>query len=132
MKLWLSHTGDTMVFLDTNFLIGFLRDNEQAIARMEKLRQSNLPLRTTVINACELYSGAFASTKKQGDVKKVDELLACMEIASPDLQAAKTHGEIYSELRKKGSLLPDFDIFIIRHKSTYINIFHVRLFTARH
>ena len=101
-----------MVFLDTNFLIAFLRNDIEATLKMEKLKISGKILRTTAINLCELYNGAFLSKKTQKGIEEVDNLLSCIEVVNLDSKSAKKYSEIHNMLRKKGDLLPAFDVLI--------------------
>ena len=44
-----------MVLLDTDLLINFLRDNNEAVKMISKLLERHMILYTTSINAADLY-----------------------------------------------------------------------------
>ncbi len=101
-----------MVILDTDLLIGFLRDNEEAINKISKLLVKHVILFTTSINAAELYFGACLSEKAQDNVETVERLLENVNIIPFELIHGKIYGEIRSDLQKKGEIINELDVFI--------------------
>ena len=69
-----------MVLLDTDILIGFLRDNNEAAELITKLLKKHVILHTTSINAAELYFGAFLSSRTQDNLEIVEKLLNTIKI----------------------------------------------------
>ena len=101
-----------MVLLDTDLLIGFLRDNNEATELIAKLLKRHVILHTTSINAAELYFGAFLSSRTQDNLEIVEKLLNTIKIIPFEMSHAKIYGELRSDLQKKGEIINELDIFI--------------------
>jgi len=100
-----------MVCLDTNFLIGIQRGDEEAVKKIKEFEALGVPVSTTPITAAELFKGAHRS-EKPGDVDIVRELLQNMELLEFDLNASEHAGKIFEELRKQGTPIGDMDTII--------------------
>ena len=88
-----------MVCLDTDFLIAYMKGDTAAVKKLREVHEGGMAsANTTVINAFELYKGAFGSTK-QNEVSKVGRLLDIFNILHLDHDVSKMAGEIYSKLR---------------------------------
>jgi tRNA(fMet)-specific endonuclease VapC len=94
--------------LDTDILIDFLRGKIRG--RIEQLEEE-FQLTTTTINLFELYYGAF-KTKKEGNVKAVDELALRLEEFRFTGESAKLSGEVMAELKEKGQTVNFRDVMI--------------------
>ena len=101
-----------MVLLDTDLLISFLRDNNEAVKIISKLLERHLILYTTSINAAELYFGAFLSSRMQENMEAIENLLKTIKIIPFELVHSKIYGEIRSDLQKRGEIINEMDIFI--------------------
>ncbi|MBY9008150.1 MAG: type II toxin-antitoxin system VapC family toxin [Candidatus Lokiarchaeota archaeon] len=101
-----------MVLLDTDILIGFLRNKEDAIKKISELLDKHIIISTTSINAAELYFGASISQKKEENLVVMEKLLSKMKIFSFNLENAKIYGDIRAQLQKTGNLINELDIFI--------------------
>ena len=86
--------------LDTDILIDFLRGRSQAVSTIARLKEKGV-LATTVINAFELYWGAYklGGGKKAIDVKR---LLNRLELLLLDERVAEKAGEEIAHLEKLG------------------------------
>jgi predicted nucleic acid-binding protein len=83
-----------VVCFDTDFLITFMREDEKAVKEMEELIGKGLgPGCTTVINAMELYKGAFRSRDNQ-EVDGVKRLLGMFDMLALTHESAMLAGEI--------------------------------------
>ena len=83
--------------LDTDVLVANLRGKNDALA---KLADSNLA--TTVINAFELFHGAYKSRESSVNVPATSGLLSSLEILTLDLKTAERAGEVLSQVQKAG------------------------------
>ncbi len=101
-----------MVLLDTDLLIGFLRDNNEAVKMISNLLKKHVILYTTSINTAELYFGAFLSSKVQENMEAVEKLLNTLKIIPFELVHSKIYGELRSDLQKRGEIINEMDIFI--------------------
>ena len=64
-----------MVILDTDLIIGYLRKVPKAIEIISKFKQNGTELKTTIINAGELFKGAYLSKKIEENKKKIEAFL---------------------------------------------------------
>ncbi|BDB98452.1 type II toxin-antitoxin system VapC family toxin [Saccharolobus caldissimus] len=94
--------------LDSDILIDFLRGKESAVKYVESIIKSSR-LATTVINAFELYYGAY---KYNRDVKKLNEFLQSMEILPFTLDEARKAAEIEANLERRGEVIGLKDVLI--------------------
>ena len=101
-----------MVLLDTDILIGFLRNNEEAVNKISRLLAKHVILFTTSINTAELYFGAYLSEKSQENLKAVEKLTKTINIIPFEFNHSKIYGELRSDLQKKGEIINELDIFI--------------------
>ena len=101
-----------MVLLDTDILIGLLRNNKEAVSKITKLIDKHVILFTTSINTAELYFGAHLSEKSQENLKAVEKLIKTINIIPFELNHSKIYGEVRADLQKKGEMINELDIFI--------------------
>ena len=64
-----------MVVLDTDILIGFLRNNKEAVSKISELLAKHVILFTTSINTAELYFGAYLSEKTKENLETLEKLI---------------------------------------------------------
>jgi len=102
--------------VDTDFLIAVLRGDQSAIPVIEELDREKIRF-TTVINAFELYAGAYYTGKKA--VEESKNLLSKFHIINFDDTCAEKAGEIFATLKKKGMSLDVRDVMIAAVASNY-------------
>lgn len=119
-----------MVVLDTDFIIGYLRDASKIIEILSNYEENKTELKTTIINVGEIYKGAYLSAKIKENIKKIELFLKKVEILDLDVAIMKIYAKISADLRKKGEIIGDYDELIasitIHHKDILItrNIRH--------
>jgi tRNA(fMet)-specific endonuclease VapC len=87
-----------MVCLDTDFLVAYLRKDSAAKTKLEELESVQDPLHTTIINAFELYKGAYKSTKdSKAELARVDALLDAFFILMLDRDSARAAGALHDK-----------------------------------
>ena len=101
-----------MVVLDTDILIGFLRNDKEAVSKISNLLEKHIILFTTTINTAELYFGAHLSDRTQENLKVIEKLIKTIKVIPFELIHSKIYGEIRSDLQKKGDIINEIDIFI--------------------
>jgi len=99
-----------VVCLDSNLLMGFLRNDPSATVFLAKLPPSEA--KTTIVNACELYEGAFRAQNPEKTLPKIEGFLTHFEILQTEDTAARIFGEIVGALSKRGKRPSDFDALI--------------------
>jgi tRNA(fMet)-specific endonuclease VapC len=60
----------------------------------------------------ELYFGAYNSQQIDANLQKIKKLLESVEIAYTSPQVSEYFGKIKAELKRKGTLISDFDVLI--------------------
>ena len=100
-----------MVCLDTDILVGLLRNDKDSIKKISDLEESEI-ITTTPINATELFKGAYRSKYSAENVELILNLLNNIEILTYDLKSSKLAGQIIEKLRKEGNPIGDIDCII--------------------
>lgn len=101
-----------MVLLDSDILVGILREDAEAVRFMELQETQGEKLSTTVINAFEMYEGAMLHAKKDDAMRKVRLLLSSLEILGFVPDVSEIAAGIFAELKKSGTMIDIEDIFI--------------------
>ncbi len=97
-----------MTVLDTNFLIDLLND-EPGISIVADSFQNP---KTTIINAFELYYGAYCSSKPEENISKINILVKSLDILEFDRDAALKAGGIQAKLMNSGRPVDPMDVLI--------------------
>lgn len=101
-----------MVCLDTDILVALLKGHEKATQTIARLQNAEEPVSTTVITAYELMKGALASSKPVENLKTINDLLQSLTVMVLDHGACLESSRIYSQLRRHGKIVGEFDILI--------------------
>ena len=96
--------------LDSDILVGILRNNEDAIKMSHKIDEEGGAF-TTSINAFEILAGARLSLK-QKNIDEAKKLLAKLGILNFDEKSADKASQLLGELKKSGKIIDFKDIFI--------------------
>lgn len=100
---------ENAICLDSDFLIDFLRKKEYALTWV-KDNEDRCTLATTIINAFELFTGAYSYDENA--IKAVENLISKLRILDFSLKSAKESGKQYAELSKSGKMIKHRDLFI--------------------
>ena len=98
-----------MKLLDTDTCIAILRQHPRAVARF---RETSDELALSMIAVAELFFGAHASRHAEKNLERVTVLLEQLTALGVERAAAERFGAIKADLRKRGEIIPDFDILI--------------------
>jgi len=98
--------------LDTSVIVALLRRDEDAHAKLEKAASRGRTVGTTVVNLCELYSGAFGSKRPAQELQKLEEMTSLLEVLPFGLAAAKKYGELVNARELRQNPIGDFDLMI--------------------
>ncbi|MEM2131413.1 MAG: type II toxin-antitoxin system VapC family toxin [Candidatus Woesearchaeota archaeon] len=101
-----------MYCMDTNILIDLLRGKKEIVEKTKKLKDYYIDISITEITLFELYKGVFLTNNPNEIIQKIEDLIKNIEILKTNKQAYLIFGKTYSELRKKGNLIEDFDLII--------------------
>ncbi len=98
-----------MVCLDTDFLIGLDRRQQQAISKINGIIQKDELVFTTIANVAEYYAGAFKSGDKNA-IEMAKQYIKDFSVLLLDEQPALVWSKLYNEM--KASSIGDLDLFI--------------------
>jgi len=101
-----------MVCLDTSFIIGLLRRDEKALKKLEEYTASETRLTTTPITACELFKGAYRSTRREEELHRVRMILSFLEVLSFSVEASERYGRLMASEGLQGAPIGDLDAMI--------------------
>ena len=94
--------------LDSNIIIDIFRGQSGTINKIKEIEIIYIP----VIVLGELYYGANKSNQTLKRILEVEELEKKVIILDITKSTAKIYGEIKDQLRSKGKLIPENDIWI--------------------
>lgn len=95
------------VVLDTDVLVANLRGKTSTL---QDLAGRNLA--TTVVNAFELFHGAYRSKESSANLSATRGLLASLELLGLDLRAAERAGETLAQLERSGKAVDIRDLLV--------------------
>ncbi|WP_316845128.1 type II toxin-antitoxin system VapC family toxin [Pedobacter psychrodurus] len=103
------------VLLDTNIISALFKGDISVANHIDK---SEVYLTSIIIG--ELCYGAEYSTKVQQNITNIKQLISAYEVLAIDNETALIYGKIKADLRRKGTPIPENDIWIassaIQHK----------------
>jgi len=95
----------TRVVIDTDILIDLLRNVKKVLEFISNMEREGYILSTTIINAFELYHGAYRSKKQAENLASTRKLLERLIILGMGLKSAENAGRIYTELEVRGQAI---------------------------
>lgn len=97
-------------FIETSAVVGYLRQDTSAVDMVDSLHGE---LSSSYIVLSELYEGVNRSKNAKREEEGVLNFFSGMNIVyGVDLEIARQFGEIRADLRKKGRMIEDIDIFL--------------------
>lgn len=113
-------SGDSLI--DTNALIKLLARDPSLRWKMGHDFRCFL----SFISVGELYAGAHQSTRQASNIAEVQRICLEIPVLGWDMQVASEYGRIQAALRRKGTPIPQNDIWIaataIRHGMTLVTL----------
>ena len=104
-------SGLSSYILDTDIIIYWMNNKYPNIRRkIENIPDDNIFI--SAITVAELYFGAYNSSRVQENCQLLDELVPELNVISFDKECGKTFGKIKSDLKSKGEIINDSDLFI--------------------
>jgi tRNA(fMet)-specific endonuclease VapC len=97
--------------VDTDIIIYWLTSRYLRIhQKIEEIRENRIFLSSITI--AELYFGAYNSSRPVKNCKLIDELVLEMNVIPFNEKTGGVFGRIKTELKKKGEIINDSDLFI--------------------
>lgn len=98
------------IVLDTTIMIGHLRKKRES--HLITLLQHRAELATTIVNAFELYYGAYRSRNVKENLSGVKGFLSSIQVLMVDEASAEKAGEVLAHLEREGKAIDPKDLFI--------------------
>lgn len=106
--------------LDTNVIIDLFAGEKKVAEKLAIADKLYVP--SIVLG--ELYYGAHNSGKKSHHLKQIKEFTGICEVVDVDEETASHYGEVKAQLKKKGTPIPENDVWIaslaMQHKLTLL------------
>jgi len=96
--------------LDTDWVIDYFNDREPNSSRIEELRNEGMGI--SIISLAELYEGICNSRDPESSEKMLIGFMSGVSVIEIDKGICRIFGDLRGKLRKKGSLIGDFDLII--------------------
>lgn len=96
------------ILLDTNIVAAFLDGEPQVV---ERVLESSLVLVSTVVLG-ELHFGARISARVAENLARINAFISSIGVLSPNEDTAVWYGIVKQQLRAKGRMIPDNDIWV--------------------
>ncbi len=101
-----------MTILDTDIIVALLKGTPEATKKITLLEEKGETIATTIVSVYELLKGAYLSKMCEENLAKVTDIIANMQILDLTFNACEEAAKIYGELKRKGSMVGEFDILI--------------------
>ena len=96
---------------DTDHAVALLRNSPSVRSKLESL-PDEVELYTSIITAAELFYGAYGAQDASRRVGEVKRFLVDVEVLGLDQEAVEIYGRLKAELRARGRLIADNDLYI--------------------
>jgi tRNA(fMet)-specific endonuclease VapC len=96
--------------IDTDWVIDHFHSVEKVVEKLEELASDGLAV--SIISLAELYEGIYYSTDPIENEVALKGFLSGISVIGIDEGICKVFGKQRGELRLKGKLISDFDLFI--------------------
>ena len=101
-------TGNKSYILDANVVIDLLKGKENVAFEIDKSKAVYIP----VFALGELYLGAESSNRIQYHLDQINAFLTIANVLNTSDNTALIYGEMKSDLKRKGTPIPENDIWI--------------------
>jgi tRNA(fMet)-specific endonuclease VapC len=109
------------ILLDTNFVIAVFGRDQAALTRLQRAGHVYLP----VVALGELYFGAHRSARIADNLARIEDFATSNEVLGCDIETARVYGRLHEDLKRRGSPIPDNDIWIaataMQHNLTLVS-----------
>ena len=100
------------VFVDSNYLIDYLRRHAYTKHLIEKIQSRQIEAYISVVTVLELYVGALLSNNHSKRFEDVETLLSWFQIVDVNKEIMLAAAKINVDLRKRGLMVGIQDILI--------------------
>jgi tRNA(fMet)-specific endonuclease VapC len=98
---------ETRVILDTDVLVSDLRGKTSILRKLQGMDPA-----TTVVNAFELFHGAYKSSESSANLSATRGLIGSLRLVGLSVKAAERAGEVLAQTQKSGQPIEIRDLLI--------------------
>lgn len=103
--------------IDTDWIIEYLRGNKTITSFLNEKFEEGLAM--SIISLAELYDGVYSSKDPERHEASLRDFVSGVVILDITKETCKQFGRLRSELRKKGEMLDNLDLFIASTAKTH-------------
>ncbi len=99
-----------MYCLDTNIVVAAFRGDKEISSKFLQLNPNETFI--TPITLCELYKGAFLSSRPEKNLQEIEVFLSSVNLLDFSKEACEFFGREFVRLEKLGKMTRQFDLII--------------------
>ena len=99
-----------MYCLDTDIIAFILRGDEKIKKKISSVDPESISI--TTITLCELFKGAYKSSRAKENVSMVHDILRNYNLLSLNITSSEIYGMVFIKLEKEGKLTQVLDLMI--------------------
>ncbi|HEY7062045.1 MAG TPA: type II toxin-antitoxin system VapC family toxin [Chloroflexota bacterium] len=96
--------------LDSDWIISFLNGQPNSVDLVAELADDGIGV--SVITCGEIFEGLLSASNTPAQVAQFVAFLAMADVYAPDIDTARRYADIRADLRRRGLLLADNDLWI--------------------
>jgi predicted nucleic acid-binding protein len=93
-------------------MVALLKGSPEAVEKLREIANDGSPVVTTIITVYELLKGASLSSKREENLIDVKEAISNIQVLNLTPEACAEASNIFTELKKSGKIIGEFDILI--------------------
>ena len=99
-----------MYCLDSSIMVPLLRGDKDLKKRVDSIKSEDISF--TTITLCELFKGAYKSSRAKENVNMVHDILRNYNLLSLNITSSEIYGMDFIKLEKEGKLTQVLDLMI--------------------
>ncbi len=99
-----------MYCLDSSIMVPVLRGDRDLKRKLDSIKSEDVSF--TTITLCELFKGAYKSSKKEEAIRLLYEILRNYRVLTLNIKSSEFFGADYTELERRGMLTQILDLMI--------------------
>ncbi len=99
-----------MYCMDSSIMVPVLRGDRDLKRKLDSVKSEDISF--TTITLCELFKGAYKSSKKEEAIRLLYEILRNYRVLTLNIKSSEFFGADYTELERRGMLTQILDLMI--------------------
>jgi tRNA(fMet)-specific endonuclease VapC len=101
-----------MYCFDTNIVIDIFRGDENLRRKLEFVQKMGADVSLTMLSVSELFKGAYQANRRDEALALVNDFIKNVTLLNLNEKSCDLFGMDLNFLKKKGELVPEFDLLI--------------------